>query len=104
MFSKDATLATTKLSKTDHPDTIYRAPSVGQAFQPDTDLTSQARKPDLQVCQWTEADKAAHPSVEKMPYQPLATRGGLPTDEQAAPSVGTHNISAPRGRVKLRAR
>ena len=54
--------------------------------------------------QWTEADKAAHPSVEKMPYQPLATRGGLPTDGQAAPSVGTHNISARMGRVKRRAR
>ena len=44
----------------------------------------------------------------QMPYQPLATRGGLPTDERAlngfAPSVETHNISARVGRVKLRAR
>jgi hypothetical protein len=54
--------------------------------------------------QWTEADKAAHPCVEKMPYQPLATRGGLSTGGQAAPSAEPHNISARGGRVKLRAR
>jgi hypothetical protein len=89
-LSKDATLATTKLSKTNLPGTISRAPTI-----------------DLPIARPANGQRPTRQHILpgfQMPYQPLATRGGLSTDGLAAPSAEPHNISARGGRVKLRAR
>ncbi len=61
------------------------------------------RKADKSACQWTEADKAANPSVDDLPHQPLATRGGLSADEHHIECSfgGIEKYNGPRGPRQL---